>query len=101
MSESTAIGIRLENDFLSKIDNLSKKESLDRSTTMRILLEKGYFEHIKKKAMEEYMKGKVSISKAAKIANTTIWEMRKYLIENGIKSEYSIKDLQKEVQKIK
>jgi predicted HTH domain antitoxin len=58
-------------------------------------------ERNKKIAMEEYLKGNVSISGAAKIANITVWEIRKYLTENGVKSDYSIKDLEKERKKLK
>lgn len=101
MSESQAIGIRLENAFLSRIEALSKEEHLDRSTAMRILLEEGYKNYIKRKAAENYMGGKITISKAAEKAGITVWEMEQYLVNKGFKSQYSIEDLKEEMGKIK
>ena len=36
------------------------------------------------------------MSKAAKVAGLTLWEMEKCMIEQGYKSDYSIEDLEKE-----
>jgi len=97
MRESQAIGIRLENKFLNKIETLGKEENLDRSTTMRLLLEEGYSSRMKKKAAKDYMSGKITISSAAEKARLTIWEMEQFLILNGFKSQYSIQDLKEEI----
>jgi ribose 5-phosphate isomerase len=97
MSESSAIGIRLEDAFLKRIEELGKAEHLDRSTTMRILLEEGYKNHMKKKAAEKYMRGATTISGAAAEAGVTIWDMENYLVDAGFKSQYSVEDLKKEI----
>jgi len=97
---SEAIGIRLNQDFLKKIERLSKEEILDRSSTIRKLIHIGYQNFIKKKAAQDYTKGKITISKAAEIAETTIWEIEQYLVENGYKSSYSIEDINKELKLI-
>ena len=55
----------------------------------------------KKKAAEEYMKGKITLSEAATRAELTIWEMEKYLVDNGFKSSYSTEDLERELQLMK
>ena len=86
-----AIGIRIEDNFLNIIDKLSKEESLDRSIMLRRLLNLGYSDFMKQKAKEKYLVGQITISQAAKMSNLTIWEMQKYLTEEGYKSEYSIK----------
>ena len=44
-----AIGIRLDKNFLKKIEKLSKEEVLDRSSTIRKLVYLGYQNLIKKK----------------------------------------------------
>src|SRR3989344_6634600 len=95
---SEAIGVRLENEFLKTVDNISKEESLDRSTMLRRLLALGFSDYMKQKAKEKYLAGKITLSEAAKIAGITIWEMQKYLIEEGHKSEYSIKDLEDDLR---
>ena len=92
-----AIGIRLDGSFLKKIEELGKEEVLDRSSTIRKLVYMGYISLIKKKSAEDYIKGKITMSEAAHRAEISIWEMEKYLIEQGYKSEYSIEDLNKEL----
>lgn len=101
MSESQAIGIRLENKFLKSIDELSDEEHFDRSTTMRILLKEGYKNHIIKKAAEEYKAGRITMSKGAEKAKITIFEFEKFLVSNGFKSQYSVEDLKEELSLFK
>lgn len=96
-----AIGIRLEDSFLKKIEKLSKEEVLDRSNTIRKLLNLGYLDFIKKKAAEKYVKGKITMSEAAINAEITLWEMEEYLVEQGYKSQYSVEDLDQELNLIK
>ncbi|MFH1751466.1 MAG: UPF0175 family protein [archaeon] len=55
----------------------------------------------RKKAVEDYKTGKITISKAAEKANLTIWEMEKYLIKQGFKSQYSTQDLLEKMRKLK
>jgi len=96
-----AIGIRLENEFLKKIEALGKEEVLDRSATIRKLVYLGYNALIKRKSAEAYIKGRITLSGAAIKAGTTLWEMEQYLVENGYNSQYSIEDLNKELKLMK
>ena len=95
-----AIGVRFNNVFLKKIEKLSKEELLDRSSTIRKLVYLGYRDLIKKKVAEDYKKGKITISEAANRAEMTVWEMEKYLVEQGYKSDYSIEDFNEELELI-
>jgi len=96
-----AIGIRIDDTFLSIIDKLSRDESLDRSTMLRKLLNLGYSGFMKQKAKDKYLAGQITISQAAKLSNLTIWEMQRYLVEEGYKSEYSIKELEEDMKLLK
>ncbi len=91
------VPIILDKDLLKKIEKLSK-EVLDRSSTIRKLVHLGYPDMIKKKAAQNYIQGKLTISEAAHRAEITIWEMEEYLVEQGYKSSYSIEDLEKEMK---
>ncbi len=93
-----AIGIRLPKDILEQIDKLSKEEREDRSTIIRKLVLLGYSDLMKKRSVERYIKGEVTFSEAADIAGLTLWEMEKYMIENGVRSSYSLEDLEKELE---
>ena len=93
-----AIGIRLEKDMLNKIQKLGKSEALDRSTILRKLILLGYKDLIKINAAEDYIKGKITLSEAAHVAEITIWEMERFLVEQGFKSDYSLEDLKNELR---
>ena len=93
-----AIGIRLPKDILEKIEKLSKEEMEDRSTIIRKLVMMGYLNFMKEKAVEGYIRGNITFSEAARQAGLTLWDMEKYLIEQGFKSDYSIEDLEKELK---
>ena len=95
-----AIGIRLEEAILKKIQALCKMESLDRSTILRKLILIGYKNMVKKKAAEDYSKGEITISEAAHMAEVSIWDMERFLIEQGFKSSYSLEELKEELKKL-
>lgn len=95
---SDAIGVRLDKETIEKIEKLSEENVSDRSTTIRQLVQIGYKDVMTKKAMEKYIRGDITISEAARLAEMTIWEMERALVEHGYKSEYSIDDLRRELK---
>ncbi|MFH1649859.1 MAG: UPF0175 family protein [Candidatus Woesearchaeota archaeon] len=96
-----AIGIRLDDDTLGKIEAFSKEEVIDRSTAIRKLVQLGYQNLMKQKAFDKYKQGKLTISEAAKTAELTIWEMEQYMIEQGHTSSYSIEDLEQDMKALR
>ena len=91
------IALRINEQFLKKIDELSETEDADRSTTLRSLLARGYQERLREKAIQEYLNRKITLSQAAYQANVTLWEMQQLLIQKGFQSQYSINDLEEEM----
>ncbi|MAG47294.1 hypothetical protein CL617_01695 [archaeon] len=55
---------------------------------------------IREKAAEEYIKGKITLSEAARKSEISIIDMERFLVDNGFKSQHSIKDLQEEIRNI-
>jgi len=92
------IAIRIEEELLKKLNQLGNEIESDRSSLMRLLITRGYKEILKEKAAQEYIEGKITFSEAAHRANLSLWDMEKYLIEKGYKSEYSIDDLEEEMK---
>jgi metal-responsive CopG/Arc/MetJ family transcriptional regulator len=90
-----AIGVRLPEDLLKQIEKLSEEEVTDRSTTIRKLVMLGYKDLMKRRSEEGYLRGSITFSEAAHRAGLTLWEMEKYLVEQGFKSSYSIEDRKK------
>ncbi|MBI4148199.1 UPF0175 family protein [Candidatus Woesearchaeota archaeon] len=95
---SEVLAIRLEPELLRKIDGLMKEEGTDRSTVIRGLIRKGYSEELKEKAARQYREGRCTLSEAARRAGISLWDMEHYLIDKGFKSEYSIDDLEREME---
>ena len=96
---NSPIGIRLEKSFLHKIEKISREESSDKSTIIRKLVSIGYKEMMKRKSAEEHMKRNITLSEAARRSELTILGMERYLIENGFRSQYSIRDLREELRR--
>ena len=98
MTQAKAIGVRLSKEVLMKLEEFGKSELEDRSTVLRKAVMRGLKELLAKKAAEDYLKGKATLSEAARKAELTLWEMEKYLVDNGFKSSYSVEDLEKELR---
>ncbi|HLD97543.1 MAG TPA: UPF0175 family protein [Candidatus Nanoarchaeia archaeon] len=93
-----AIGVRLPKEVLMKIEEFGKAELEDRSTVLRRAVMQGMKELLANKAAQDYLKGKITLSEAARKAEMTLWEMEKYLVDNGFKSSYSVEDLGRELR---
>ena len=98
---TSAVGVRLPDDILRKVERLGKFESEDRSTIIRKAVTLGLKAMLEKKAADEYIEGKISLSEAARKAELTIWDMEKYLVDKGFKSGYSLEDLERELKLLK
>lgn len=96
-----AVGVRLSDDILRKVESLGKSEAEDRSTIIRKAVNLGLKVLLEKKAAEEYTRGRITLSEAAHRADMTLWEMEKYLVDNGFRSSYSVEDLNKELLLLK
>ena len=80
--------VRLPNEDLKIIEEISLKERKDKSTTIRDLVELGkiYF------AIIQYRENRISIGKAAEIAGLTISEMMELLSKLGIENNLDLAD---------
>jgi predicted HTH domain antitoxin len=92
--QQASIGVRVPRDMLSRIEKLSQEEHEDRSTTIRKLVMIGYASVMREKAARKYLKGDITLSEAAHRAGLSLWDMEKYLVEHGFKSDYSVRDLE-------
>ena len=98
MYENAPVGIRLPKKTLEYLKEVEEEEGLDRSTAARKMLGLGLQEYRKEKALQKYAAGKISISEAAELAGTSIWEFENYAMQHGFKSSYSIEDLEDELK---
>ena len=78
------ITTRLPEDFLARIKELAEKENLDVSAVIRRLLARALEEEKFKATLEKLSQHKISIGKAARILNSSIWEIIEIAKENNI-----------------
>lgn len=90
---------RVHRRQIEVLDRISKEEKIDRSAALRKVLDIGLQEYMKRKAVEDYRRGKVSIGKAAEDADVSIAEFYKILGDEGVPIKVdtaTIKDALKE-----
>lgn len=96
-----AIGIRLDKETLREVDTLTKKESTDRSTIIRKVLQVGLQEIRKERSAQAYIEGKITLTEAAHQVGLSLWDFQHYLIDKGFVSSYSIEDIEEELKLIR
>ncbi len=84
---------RAPDSLAKEIETLAEEEHLDKSSLIRRLLAEAVQEKRKRKALELYREGKVSMGKAASIAKLSIWEMLDLIREKGLHIDYGSEEL--------
>jgi predicted HTH domain antitoxin len=85
---------RVSEDLYEKIERVQEEEQTDRSTAVKRLLERGVGDWQIETAVRRYRKGSVSIGRAAKIADVSIWELLDILEKRGVEMNYGESDLE-------
>jgi len=91
---------RIPKDLLEYVNLKARYEHSDRSVVVGQLLAKGIEEDRKEFAAKIFKEGKVSLREAAEIAGISATEMIEILKRMGIKLDYSLESLRKEVKEV-
>lgn len=94
------VSLTVPKELLEKSDKIAKEKLEDRSTVMRELLALGIKQYMIKEAMEQYTEGKVSMEKAAELADVSIWKFLDILKEKKTPIRYDLEDIKKEIWEI-
>ena len=98
MSERLSIVIPTElNEEIEKLQSILK---MDKSSVVRHLLSKSIQELKLETALNEYKKGKLSIGKAAELANVNIWEFIEQCRKNRIALDISEEEAELGIKKV-
>lgn len=84
---------RAPDSLAKEIETLAREEHLDKSSLIRRLLAEAVEAKKMRKALELYKEGKVSIARAAAIANLSLWEMLDLISEKGLHIDYGGQEL--------
>ncbi|MBD3255484.1 MAG: hypothetical protein GF383_10345 [Candidatus Lokiarchaeota archaeon] len=94
------ISIVLPDDLKEEIDKLREIHKEDQSSYIRKLLWKSIAQEKLDYALNEYLKDKVSLGRAAELAGISIWEMLDELKKRNITLRYKLSEAELEIEKI-
>jgi len=83
-SENRHLTGRVSKSQIDQLERISKEEKTDRSSVLRKVLDLGLDEYNRRRAAEEYRKGKISVGKGAEIAGISIAEFYRILEDENI-----------------
>jgi len=81
---SKNISTRIDNNDVKKLDEIAKKENIDRSILIRKFILQMLKEYEIKRTTELYRKGIVSLQEAASQANVSLYEIMDYVKRENI-----------------
>ncbi len=92
------ISIRPTEEIERKLERLIRIEKSERSALVRRILNIGLEEELKKHAIELFRDKKVSLAKAAEIADISVREMMDLIKEKGISLHISIEEIREDFE---
>ncbi|MGV9203674.1 MAG: UPF0175 family protein [Promethearchaeia archaeon] len=94
------ISIILPDELKEEIDKLRETAHEDQSTFIRKLLWRSIAQLKLESAVQDYLNDKVSLGRAAEMADLSIWEMLDELKKRNITLGYKISEAESEIEKI-
>ncbi|MFU8766522.1 MAG: hypothetical protein ACNA7I_02450 [Candidatus Methanoperedens sp.] len=98
MTELVSLGVRLDKKIVSELNRIADEEHIDRTTVIRKLIAGALESYKKDQVLRKYEQGKISISKAAMDSELTVGEIEEYMVREGYRSKYSVRDLKRELE---
>lgn len=96
-----SISLRLDDETLKRLNDLSSREGKDRSTLIRELLDKGIRGKDLDDAVSRYARGEVTAWRAAQLAGMSLWNFMEVLGERGVIAQYSELDLERDLEALR
>jgi len=81
---SKTISTRIDDDVVKKLEEIAKREKIDRSALIRKFILQMLKEYELKRMAEFYRKGIVSLQEAASQANISLYEIMEYVQKENI-----------------
>jgi predicted HTH domain antitoxin len=97
-SVTEVISTRIPDKLAKDLKEIEKEEESDRATTIRKLLTKAIKEWKIEHALELYHEGKVTLWRAARLAEVSLREIMERAAKKGIEFKYTEKDLEEDIQ---
>jgi predicted HTH domain antitoxin len=95
---TTVISTRVPDKLARDLKEIEKEEQSDRATTIRKLLTRAIREWKIEHALKLYHEGKVTLWRAARLAEVSLREMMEKAAQKGIEFRYTEKDLEEDLE---
>jgi predicted HTH domain antitoxin len=89
---------RVEDELAKAIDEVAKKEGMDRSTVIRRFLSKAVKEWLIEKSLEDYGNGRLTLWQAAERCGLSLWEMITEVRKREIHVPYTLEELREDLK---
>lgn len=89
---------RVDEELAKVIDEVARREGLDRSTVIRRFLMKAVKEWLIERSLEDYEQGKVTLWQAAARCDMSLWEMIREVKKREIHVPYTLEELREDLK---
>jgi len=98
---SKRLSIVVPSEMNKEIEKLQKILNMDKSTVIRHLLSNSIRKFKIETAIDEYKKGKLSLGKAAELADINLWEFIEFCRKNQIQLDLTEGEAELGIEKVK
>jgi len=92
------IAARFPKSSVEELEEIAKEEQVDKSTVVARALQRYIKDWKLERALTLYREGKVTLWKAAKIADVSLWEMVDIVKQRKIPIQYTFKDFKEDFE---
>ncbi|MBS7612541.1 UPF0175 family protein [Candidatus Bathyarchaeota archaeon] len=89
---------RVEDELAKLIDEVAKREGMDKSTVIRRFLLKAVRDWLVERSLEEYEEGKLTLWQAAARCGLSLWEMISEVRKRVVHVPYGLEDLKEDLK---
>ncbi|MEI8138990.1 MAG: UPF0175 family protein [bacterium] len=95
--KTMTLSLRLNADEVKLLDQAAAQDGLDRSSLLKRLLRRGYADYRCETACAAYRRGEVTLSRAAEMADMSLYDLLTRFPENGLQLNLTADDLRREL----
>jgi predicted HTH domain antitoxin len=95
---TVTVSTRLEKEEVRELEELAEREGLDRASVMKQLLRRGMREALWQEAVREYRAGRITLSRAAEVAQVSLWDLIARMPEEGLELSYGVEELDADLE---
>lgn len=96
--QTTIISTRIAKEQARQIEKFAKEEDMDRSTFLKRLVHRSLDEYRVENAFQQYKEGKISLGRAAELAEKSMWEMLDLMKKHEAYLRYDVSDLEQDIK---